>query len=81
MPDPQPYGSKGDGGEEVSGEPVVARGDAAKKFEFVEEAFDEIELEIELAEDRALLANVSRGRDVSTNAGGRDQVDDGNLKR
>jgi hypothetical protein len=36
-----------DSGEEISGELVVAGGDGAKVFEFVEEAFDEVAFAVE----------------------------------
>jgi hypothetical protein len=60
-------GSKGDGREEVSGELVVARGDAAQVLHFVEEALDQVALtvafEIDAADhpDIALAGNMGGG--------------------
>ena len=58
---------KGDGGQEVSGELVVACRDAAQMFELVEEALDQVALavafEIDAADDPdiALAGNVGGG--------------------
>src|SRR5947207_15948732 len=43
---PSESGGKGDAGEEVSGELVVSRGDAAEVLEAAEDALDEIALPI-----------------------------------
>ena len=77
MPEPEATGCEGDGGEEVSGELVVARGDATEVLELVEEALDEIALSIEGAVDRALPLAVALGRDVCSRAVIGDQLQDG----
>jgi len=43
-PDPKARGGDQDGGEEVAGGLVVARGDAAEVLELIEETLDEIAL-------------------------------------
>ena len=77
MSDPETGGGEGDGGEEVSCELVVARGDASEVFELVEEAFDEVALSVERGIDRALDLAVLLGRDVGPRAVIGDELDDG----
>lgn len=77
MLDPEPRRSQSDGGEEVPSELVVACGDAAKVFELVEEALDQIALPIELGVDRALPFAVALGRDVRARAVFGNQPQDG----
>ena len=77
MPDPESDGSEMDGGEEVSGELVVARGDASEVFEFVEEALDEVAPAIEAGIDRALRFAVALCRDVGNGAVCGQEFEDG----
>ena len=70
-------GCESDGGEEVSGELVVSRGDAPEVFEFVEEPFDEVALAIDLDIDRSLDLDVALGWDVRDGAAGLNEFDDG----
>jgi len=77
MPEPESNGSESDCGEEISGEFVIARGDAAEVFEFVEEALDEVALSVDRWIDRALVLSVALGRDMGGGAAGLDDCDDG----
>ncbi len=77
MSDPETKRGEGYGGEEVSGELVVARGDAAEVFEFIEEAFDEIAMAVERGIDRALGLAILLGRDMRARAVRSDERDDG----
>ena len=77
MSDPKSCGNESDGGEEVSGELVVAGGDAAEVFEFVEEALDEVALAVELGIDGSLPLAVALGRDVGGGAVSDQEVENG----
>lgn len=77
MSDPESGCGQSDGGEEVSGELVVACGDGAEVLELVEEAFDEVALAIERGVDGALNLAVALGRDVRGGAVGGDQLENG----
>jgi len=77
MSDPESDGCQCDGGEEVSGELVVAGSDAAKVFDFVEEAFDEVALAVEGRIDGALNFAVALGRNMGLGAVLDDQREDG----
>src|SRR6185312_887197 len=66
-----------EGGEEISRELVVARGDAAEMLEFVEEALDEVALTVDREIDDASNADVGLARDMGCGAAGLDQIDDG----
>lgn len=66
--DPYSNGGESEGSEEVSCEFVVASGDGAEVFEFVEEAFDEVALAIELRPDRVLDLPGLQGGDVRRRA-------------
>ena len=77
MSEPEASGSEGDCREEVSGELVVACGDAAEVFELVEEALDEIALAIEFGIDGTLDLAVALGRDVRPRAVLGDDLEDG----
>ncbi len=77
MVDAEPYGSEGDGGEEVSRELVIARGDAPEVLEPVEEAFDEVALAVNLAVNDTADPDVALRRDVSEGASGFDERDNG----
>lgn len=76
MPDPKPYGSESDGGEEVPCELVVAHGDAAELLELVEEALDQVALSVDLVVDHASQADIALRGDVGGCAGGLDRGDD-----
>ena len=52
-----------DSGEEISGEFVVASGDGAEVFEFVEEALDEVAFAVEREIARPLGLTIGLGRD------------------
>ncbi len=71
--DPEADAGKGDCGEEVSCELVMAGRDASEVLELVEEAFDEVALAVQVIGHRALLPAVPLGRDV----GARAMVSDG----
>ena len=77
MPDPEPCGNQRDGGEEVSCELVVAGGDTAEVFEFVEETFDEVALAIDRWIDGTLDLAVSLGGDVRSRPMFGEQFEDG----
>ena len=76
MFNPESNGSKHHGGEEVSGELVVAGGDSSKVFEFVEETFDKVALAVDFPVDDAPQADIALRRDMRARAGGFDPVDD-----
>ena len=77
MLEPESGGCQGNGCEEVSGELVVARGDAAEVFEFVEEAFDEVALSVEVSVDGALLPAAALGWNVRSRSMVGDHPNDG----
>jgi hypothetical protein len=77
MSEPQSNGSEQDGGEVVSRELVIARGDAAEVFDLVEEALDQVTLTIEFVPDRALPTAVALGGDVRCGAVLAEQLEDG----
>ncbi len=77
MPEPETGGCQGDGGEGVSDELVVARGDGAEVFEFVEEALDEVALAVERGIDGTLDQAVTPGRDAWPGAVSGDEFEDG----
>jgi len=77
MPEPEPDGSEQDGGEVVSREFVVARGDTSEVFDFVEEAFDQVALPIERVVDGTLPAAVGLGGDVRPGAVAEKQLEGG----
>lgn len=57
-----------DGGEEVVGELIVARGDAAEILQPTEHPLDRIAVAVEHAAERRLEASVALGRDVRDGA-------------
>ncbi len=77
MSEPNSNGCESDGGEEVSGELALSRGDASDVFEVVEEPFDEVALAIDLEIDRSLDLDGALGWDVRDGAAGLDKLDDG----
>ena len=77
MPDPESCRRESNGGEKVSGEFVVSGCDPPEVLEFVEEAFDEVALAVDMEIDRALDLDVALGGDVSVGAAGLDEFDDG----
>ncbi len=62
--DPEADAGKGDCGEEVSCELVIAGRDASEVLELVEEASDEVALAVQVIGHRALLPAIPLGRDV-----------------
>lgn len=76
MPEPPSGRGQCDGGEEISGELVVARRDAAKVLEFVEEALDEVALAVDRAIDDGSNAHVALTGDMGVGATRLDQLDD-----
>jgi len=77
MSDPKPTGRQGDCRKEIPCELVVARGDASEMLEFVEEAFDQVTLSIELMVNGSLVFAVALGGDVRPRAVFGDQLEDG----
>jgi hypothetical protein len=77
MPDADSDGRERDSGQEVSGELVVARGDAPEMFDLVEEALDEVALSVELRVDGANALHIALAWDVSGGAEGGEEFDDG----
>ena len=77
MFDPEADCGESDGGEEVSGELVMAGGDGTAVFELVEEALDEVALAMEPAIDGAAGTQVALAGDMGPGAAGLDGVDDG----
>ena len=77
MPEPESDRCDCNGGEEVSSEFVVARGDPAEVFDLVEEALDKVALAVEFGVDRALDLAASLGRDMRLGAVAGDHLDDG----
>lgn len=77
MFDPEAGCGEGDGGEEVPSELVIARGDGAEVFEFVEEALDEVALAVEPGVDGAPHADVALAGDVGPSPARLDHLDDG----
>ncbi len=75
--DPEVDGGEGDCGVEVSCELVMAGRDASEVLEFVEEAFDEIALAVEVMGCGALLPAIPLGRDVGTRAMVGNELEDG----
>ncbi len=68
----EPDGSRGEvnGGKEISGGLVVARGDSAELFEFAEEILDQMARLVELAVEIGRRAAVCHRRDHGGFAGG-----------
>ncbi len=66
--DPDADAGKGDCGEEVSCELVMAGRDASEVFELVEETFHEVALAVEVMGCGALLPAIPLGRDVGARA-------------
>ena len=66
--DPEADAGKGDCGEQVSCELVIAGRDASEVFELVEEAFHEVALAVEVMGCGALLPAIPLGRDVGARA-------------
>ena len=66
-----------DGGEEVSGELIEARGDTSEVLELAEEALDEVALPIDLGIDGSLDLSVPLGGNAGHTACCRDQINDG----
>ena len=75
--DPEADAGKGDCGEEVSCELVIAGRDASEVFELVEETFDVVALAVEVMGHRALLPAVPLGWDVGARAMVGDAFEDG----
>ena len=77
MPDPESRCGQAEGGEEVARELVVAGGDCAEVFEFVEEALDEVALAVEGGIDRSADAHIALCWDVGPGAALFDEFDQG----
>ena len=77
MPDADTDGSERDGCEEVSGEFVVACGDAPEMLDLVEEALDEVALPVEFRVDGANALHIALAWDVSGGAESGEEFDDG----
>ena len=67
---------QGYGGEEISGELVVARGDASQMFEFVEESLDEVALAVAFGVDGSDDPNVALAGDVGGCSPHGEELDD-----
>ena len=76
MSDSDADGGKGDSGQEVSGELVVTRGDAAHVLELVEEALNEVALSIAVEIDGSHHPDVTLAGDVGRRSPGGEEIDD-----
>lgn len=74
--EPDCSGGEIDGGEEIPGGFVVARGDGAELFEFAEEIFDQGARLVEFLVERARRGSVPLGRDDGGFSGARQGPDD-----
>ncbi len=75
--DPETDAGKGDCGEQVSCELVMAGRDASEVLELVEEAFHEVALAVQVMGCGALLPAIPLGRDVGARAMVGNELEDG----